>query len=143
MSGRKIIEGLQEAVAGNFSRVTIEGQTWVRLESDVAPAARTPADLTIAELDQIAREAFSEAAAKADIARLNILVEAMPSWQPIETAPRGERILLCWDAASGLKAHVELGKRSETGAYTNTYGKAFSGKPDRWMALPSTELRHG
>ena len=30
MSGAKIIEGLKEAVAGNFGRVTIEGQAWVR-----------------------------------------------------------------------------------------------------------------
>lgn len=30
-SGNKIIDGLREAIAGNFSRVTIEGQTWVRM----------------------------------------------------------------------------------------------------------------
>lgn len=28
--GRKIIEGLQDAVRGNFSRVTLQGQVWVR-----------------------------------------------------------------------------------------------------------------
>src|SRR5581483_3628517 len=32
MSGHKIIEGLRQAVAGNFARVTIEGQTWVRVD---------------------------------------------------------------------------------------------------------------
>ena len=31
-TGSKIIRGLREAVAGNFTRVTIEGQTWVREE---------------------------------------------------------------------------------------------------------------
>ena len=36
-AGRKIIEGLQEAVAGNFSRVTIEGQTWVRFRGKAPP----------------------------------------------------------------------------------------------------------
>ncbi len=30
MSGKKIIDGLKDAVAGNFARVTIDGQTWVR-----------------------------------------------------------------------------------------------------------------
>ena len=30
--GRKIIEGLKDAVAGDFSRVTIEGVTWVRAD---------------------------------------------------------------------------------------------------------------
>lgn len=32
MSGQKIIDGLKDALAGNFARVTIEGQTWVRIE---------------------------------------------------------------------------------------------------------------
>lgn len=31
-AGRKIIEGLKEAISGNFSRITIGGQTWVRQE---------------------------------------------------------------------------------------------------------------
>lgn len=30
MSGRKIIEGLKDAVAGNFERVTVGGQLWVK-----------------------------------------------------------------------------------------------------------------
>ncbi len=30
-AGAKIIEGLKDAVAGNFSRVTIDGQTWARI----------------------------------------------------------------------------------------------------------------
>lgn len=38
MSGRKIIEGLEAAVRGDFSRVTIAGQAWVR--DDVAAAGR-------------------------------------------------------------------------------------------------------
>lgn len=29
-AGAKIIEGLKDAVAGNFSAVTIEGQRWIR-----------------------------------------------------------------------------------------------------------------
>jgi hypothetical protein len=28
--GHKIIQGLEEAAAGNFARVTIEGQAWVK-----------------------------------------------------------------------------------------------------------------
>lgn len=50
MSGAKIIEGLKDAVAGNFSRVTIEGQVWVR--------------------------------------------RGYEEWQPINTAPRDQFILL-------------------------------------------------
>jgi hypothetical protein len=30
MSGQKIVEGLKDAIAGNFSRVTVEGQVWTR-----------------------------------------------------------------------------------------------------------------
>jgi hypothetical protein len=30
-AGKKILDGLKAAAAGNFSRVTIEGQTWVRI----------------------------------------------------------------------------------------------------------------
>lgn len=29
-AGAKILDGLRDALSGNFSRVTIEGQTWVR-----------------------------------------------------------------------------------------------------------------
>ena len=29
MSGHKIVEGLKEAIAGNLSRVTVDGQVWV------------------------------------------------------------------------------------------------------------------
>lgn len=32
MSGQKIIDGLKDAAAGNFGRVTIGGQTWVRAD---------------------------------------------------------------------------------------------------------------
>lgn len=32
MSGSKIIEGLKQATAGGFARVTIDGQTWARSE---------------------------------------------------------------------------------------------------------------
>ncbi len=32
MSGAKIIEGLEQAVAGNFSRAIVEGQNWERVD---------------------------------------------------------------------------------------------------------------
>lgn len=35
MSGHKIIDGLKDAVAGNFDRVTIEGQVWVKRDSEI------------------------------------------------------------------------------------------------------------
>lgn len=35
MSGHKIIDGLKDAVAGNFDRVTIEGHVWVRRDAEV------------------------------------------------------------------------------------------------------------
>jgi hypothetical protein len=34
MSGAKIIEGLKQAIAGDFGRVTIEGQVWTREPDD-------------------------------------------------------------------------------------------------------------
>lgn len=39
MSGQKIIDGLNDAIAGNFSRVVIQGQTWVRRDGDDKEAA--------------------------------------------------------------------------------------------------------
>lgn len=41
-AGAKIIEGLKEAVRGDFARVTIEGQTWVRLNGDQVITRRDP-----------------------------------------------------------------------------------------------------
>lgn len=32
MSGRKIIDSLKDAVAGNFASVTIDGQRWMRVD---------------------------------------------------------------------------------------------------------------
>lgn len=43
MSGQKIVEGLKEAIADDFSRVTIDGQTWLRateLASDLQEIMR-------------------------------------------------------------------------------------------------------
>ena len=50
MSGQKIIDGLKDAVAGNFSRVTIDGQVWVR--ADAPPIGQDNAPSTeFAKLD--------------------------------------------------------------------------------------------
>jgi hypothetical protein len=46
-SGREIIDGLRDAVAGNLSRVLIYGQTWVRRDG--------PAEKRIAELEDALR----------------------------------------------------------------------------------------
>jgi hypothetical protein len=35
--GQRILDGLKDAVAGNFARVTIDGQTWVRRDGEPAP----------------------------------------------------------------------------------------------------------
>jgi hypothetical protein len=40
--GTRIIEGLKEAARGNFARVTIEGQTWVRLDRGQVVVAENP-----------------------------------------------------------------------------------------------------
>lgn len=34
MSGQKIIDGLREAIAGKLDRVLINGEVWVKLETD-------------------------------------------------------------------------------------------------------------
>jgi len=39
-SGRRIINGLKDAIAGNLARVTIDGQTWVR--NTIAPLKEEP-----------------------------------------------------------------------------------------------------
>lgn len=46
-TGSKIIDGLRDAVAGNFASVTIEGQRWVRAD---APCTREPTDRELEEL---------------------------------------------------------------------------------------------
>jgi len=43
-SGQRIIDGLKEAIAGDFSRVTIDGKTWVRVEAGTA-ADKTKSDI--------------------------------------------------------------------------------------------------
>jgi hypothetical protein len=45
MSGAKIIKGLKQALAGDFTRVTIKGQTWVRVPG-WQPIASAPKDGT-------------------------------------------------------------------------------------------------
>lgn len=37
MSGHKIVEGLKDAIAGNLSRVTIDGRVWQRTSRDPNP----------------------------------------------------------------------------------------------------------
>jgi hypothetical protein len=37
MSRQKVIDGLRDAVSGNLSRVTIEGQVWQRTSADPNP----------------------------------------------------------------------------------------------------------
>lgn len=46
MSGQKIIDGLKDAVVGNFARVTIDGQVWVRLDNN--PVYRAASDMLAA-----------------------------------------------------------------------------------------------
>lgn len=86
-------------------------------------------------------EAYSASETMADVQPLYAAptpspAESVTTWQPIGSEPKGERILLCWADHPTLAAHVELGKHSASGAYTNTYGKAFSDKPTHWMPLP-------
>lgn len=40
VSGSKIIDGLKDAIAGNFARVTIGGQVWVRRDAELERIAR-------------------------------------------------------------------------------------------------------
>ena len=42
--GHKIVEGLKEAIAGDFARVTIEGQVWARLEVEWQSIETAPKD---------------------------------------------------------------------------------------------------
>lgn len=49
-AGQKILAGLQDAVAGNFTRVTINGQTWVRADVGSPEHALASARAKIAEL---------------------------------------------------------------------------------------------
>lgn len=60
------------------------------------------------------------------------------TWEPIETAPKDrQRILLCWKAFGGVKAHIELGYWSDAKkAWCNTYGHEFSGDADYWFPPP-------
>lgn len=49
-TGPKIIEGLRQAVAGNFASVTIEGQTWVPLRGGSLVAQLSEAHAEIRRL---------------------------------------------------------------------------------------------
>lgn len=54
MSGRKIIDSLKGAVAGNFSRVTIDGQTWQKVDP-LCPAGFSHLDSWNAAIESAAR----------------------------------------------------------------------------------------
>jgi hypothetical protein len=51
MNGQKIIDGLRDAIAGNFARVTIEGQTWVR-EDDGTLCTAAEKTAILSELEE-------------------------------------------------------------------------------------------
>ena len=51
-AGRKIIEGLQYAVRGNFTRVTIQGQVWVRHDVGSPEHELSTARAKVAELTE-------------------------------------------------------------------------------------------
>jgi hypothetical protein len=59
MSGNKIIEGLKDAVAGNLSRVTIDGQIWTRTDNDnVIPIPAVTRDEPSPEFSRLDIEAL-------------------------------------------------------------------------------------
>lgn len=65
--------------------------------------------------------------------------DSREAWRnDVEEAPRdGTRLLLMWHDHENLPPHIELGKfGSAVKSWCNTYGKAFSGEPTHWMALP-------
>lgn len=49
MSGQKIIDGIKNAIAGNFVRVTIDGQTWVRRDEPTVPLTERQLQRVISE----------------------------------------------------------------------------------------------
>lgn len=53
MSGQKILDGLKEAIAGDFGRVTIDGQVWVRFDNN--PLYRAAPEM-LAALRQLAAD---------------------------------------------------------------------------------------
>lgn len=55
-AGQKIIAGLKDAIAGNFARVTIDGQTWVRQTPKPEPADADKLAAFIEDWDRICLE---------------------------------------------------------------------------------------
>ena len=60
MSGKKIIDGLNDAIAGNLSRITIDGVTWYR--ADLVAAAE---DAAIFQTRQHVADAMARVCRKA------------------------------------------------------------------------------
>jgi hypothetical protein len=58
----------------------------------------------------------------------------MSTWQPIETAPKGVKILVLFEANSG---HVEDATISDVGYSLFDGENLVSGNPTHWMPLPS------
>jgi hypothetical protein len=81
VSGEKIIAGLKNAVAGNFARVTIEGQTWVRADCMTAEdrvVVAVTADLAARAALGIKKYGVTLAASPADLrANLQHLYEEL------------------------------------------------------------------
>ena len=68
---------------------------------------------------------------KARIAEL----EAMTTWQPIETCPEKTDVLLLIPSISGL--HVEQGEKIRN-QYFALYGYSREFEPTHWMPVPKT-----
>ena len=61
MSGQKIIDGLKDAIAGNYARVTIDGQQWIREDRAEATLLRKENGKLQAEIERL-RAALKECA---------------------------------------------------------------------------------
>ena len=89
--GKRIIDGLQEAIDGDFASVLIDGQTWVR--RDAHQALRDAAE---AALDYLDREEFPHKSAKGNdrlpvVKRLKEALVALDCPQDHRISPKAEQ----------------------------------------------------
>ena len=108
----------------------------ITIEKLAVPAARAYDD------DELVREAilaseevqasFGWTSAQRLLATIDALRAAIPTWQPIETAPKTGAVILVWPTRAGLDV---ARWSSEANAFITPDTHAVC--PTRWMPLPA------
>ena len=147
-AGQRILDGLRDAIDGNFASVTIDGQTWIRKDESIF---QTRAALQLAS-EAIARMPQPTAGEVADLLTKlnNVVKQHMPAspeppatagWRTMESAPTDRPILGLYDIGNGRTWVGEC--RYDANAMLSSAATVWSEDchpPMYWQPLPAAPL---